>query len=83
MGMGVIEPWHLIIILVIALVIFGPGKLGDVGGALGRGIREFKSSMTSEFGDEKADSKAEASSSKDEKPAESTAAKKEVSEKAS
>ena len=83
MGMGVIEPWHLIIILVIALVIFGPGKLGDVGGALGRGIREFKSSMTSEFEDEKADSKAQASSSKDEKPAESTAAKKEVSEKAS
>lgn len=83
MGMGVIEPWHLIIILVIALVIFGPGKLGDVGGALGRGIREFKSSMTSEFEDEKVDSKAQASSSKDEKPAESTAAKKEVSEKAS
>ncbi len=45
---GVIEPWHLIIILVIALVIFGPGRLGDVGGALGRGIREFKTSMNTE-----------------------------------
>lgn len=42
---GVIEPWHLVLILIIALVIFGPGKLGDVGGALGRGIKEFKTSM--------------------------------------
>lgn len=45
---GVIEPWHLVLILIIALVIFGPGKLGDIGGSLGRGIREFKSSMTIE-----------------------------------
>ncbi len=72
MGVGVIEPWHLVLILIIALVIFGPGKLGDVGGALGRGIREFKSSMNSEI-DEK----------KEDKHADSTAAKKEVSEKAS
>ncbi len=49
---GVIEPWHLVLILIIALVIFGPGKLGDVGGALGRGIREFKSSITIEEGKE-------------------------------
>lgn len=42
---GVIEPWHLVLILIIALVVFGPGKLGDVGGALGRGIREFKTSI--------------------------------------
>lgn len=46
---GVIEPWHLVLILIIALVIFGPGKLGDIGGSLGRGIREFKSSMSDEL----------------------------------
>ena len=45
MGVGIIEPWHLVLILIIALVVFGPGKLGDVGGALGRGIREFKQSI--------------------------------------
>ena len=45
MGVGIIEPWHLVLILVIALVVFGPGKLGDVGGALGRGIKEFKQSI--------------------------------------
>lgn len=39
-GLGVPE---LLIILVIGLVIFGPGKLPDVGKALGKSIREFKS----------------------------------------
>ncbi len=33
---------ELIIILVIALIIFGPGKLPDVGKAIGRGLNEFK-----------------------------------------
>ena len=32
----------LIVILVIALIVFGPGKLPEIGGALGRGIRDFK-----------------------------------------
>lgn len=35
-------PTELIIILVLALVIFGAGKLSDVGGALGKSIREFR-----------------------------------------
>lgn len=39
-GLGVPE---LLIILVIGLVIFGPGKLPDVGKAIGKSIREFKS----------------------------------------
>ena len=34
---------HLLVILVIALVIFGPAKLPELGKALGQGIREFKS----------------------------------------
>ncbi len=36
--------WMLLIILAIVLLIFGPGKLGDVGGAVGKSIREFKKS---------------------------------------
>ena len=52
-GVGLIEPWHLVVILIIALVIFGPGKLGDVGGQLGRGIKEFRTSMSVEEGKEK------------------------------
>jgi sec-independent protein translocase protein TatA len=39
---------ELIIILVIALMIFGAGKLPEVGSALGRGIKEFKKSTTEE-----------------------------------
>ena len=35
-------PFELIVILVIALLILGPGKLPDVGAALGRSIREFR-----------------------------------------
>jgi len=33
---------ELIIVLVVILIIWGPGKLPDVGAALGRGIREFR-----------------------------------------
>ncbi len=36
---------EILIILVIALLIFGPKKLGDLGKGLGEGIRNFKSSM--------------------------------------
>ncbi|PKL46757.1 MAG: twin-arginine translocase TatA/TatE family subunit [Candidatus Riflebacteria bacterium HGW-Riflebacteria-2] len=39
MGIGFTE---LIVILVIILILFGPGKLPEIGKALGRGIREFK-----------------------------------------
>lgn len=44
-GLGTQE---LIIILVIVLVIFGAGKLPQVGGALGKGIRNFKKGMNDE-----------------------------------
>lgn len=35
-------PWELAIILVIVIVIFGVGKLPEIGGAIGQGIREFR-----------------------------------------
>ena len=44
-GLGTQE---LIIILVIVLVVFGAGKLPQVGGALGKGIRNFKKGMNDE-----------------------------------
>lgn len=40
--MGHLGPAELIIILVIVLVIFGAGKLPEIGSALGKGIREFR-----------------------------------------
>ena len=50
---GLFQPWHLIVILVIVLIVFGPGKLPDLGQSLGRGIREFKSSVKGEDDDVK------------------------------
>jgi sec-independent protein translocase protein TatA len=43
---GLFQPMHLLIILVIVLVIFGPGKLPELGSGLGKSIREFKKAMT-------------------------------------
>jgi sec-independent protein translocase protein TatA len=42
---GLLQPGHLLIILVIALIIFGPGKLPELGSSLGKGLREFKHSI--------------------------------------
>ena len=42
-GIGVPE---LVIILVIVMIIFGVGRLPEVGGALGKAIREFRKSQT-------------------------------------
>jgi sec-independent protein translocase protein TatA len=43
---GNIGPGELIIILIIILVIFGPGRLPEIGQALGKGIREFRKAAT-------------------------------------
>ena len=40
--MGALTPAHLLIILVVALLVLGPGKLPETGAALGRSIREFR-----------------------------------------
>jgi len=39
---GLFQPMHLLVILVIALLVFGPKKLGDIGKSLGEGIRAFR-----------------------------------------
>jgi len=46
--MAGITPVHLIIVLVIALLILGPGKLPETGAALGKAFRDFRHSMTDE-----------------------------------
>ncbi len=54
---GLFSPMHLIVILVIVLIIFGPGKLPDLGNSLGKSIKNFKKSM--EDPDEKVEAGAE------------------------
>jgi sec-independent protein translocase protein TatA len=41
-----IGPGELILVLIIALIVIGPKKLPDVGRSLGKGIREFKDSLS-------------------------------------
>jgi sec-independent protein translocase protein TatA len=59
-----IGPLELAIVLVIALVIFGPKRLPDLGKSLGSGMREFKDSLTGkDDDDEEEQAKLEAAAS--------------------
>ena len=42
---GLFQPTHLIFLLAIALLIFGPRKLPELGQGLGKGIRGFKDAL--------------------------------------
>ena len=42
---GLLQPTHLFFILLIVLIIFGPGKLPELRKGLGKGIKEFKDAM--------------------------------------
>lgn len=39
-------PWHIVLLLVIALLLFGGKRLPEIGKALGSGMREFKDAVT-------------------------------------
>ena len=43
---GLFQPMHLIIILAIVLIIFGPGRLPQIGKGLGESIRGFKKAIS-------------------------------------
>ncbi len=49
--MGVImfglQPWHLIVIFGVALLVFGPSRLPEIGQAIGKSIREFREAASS------------------------------------
>jgi sec-independent protein translocase protein TatA len=47
-----IGPLEIVIVLIIVLIIFGPKRLPDLGRSLGRGMREFKDSVTGKDKDE-------------------------------
>jgi sec-independent protein translocase protein TatA len=63
--MGSLSPVHWLIVIVVVLLIFGPGRLAGVGKGLGEGIRSFKKGITSDEDEEKAP-KAELSEKKTE-----------------
>ena len=57
MGEGLFQPFHLLLIIAIALLLFGPAKFASLGKGIGEGIRNFKSAMKD--GEEKKDEKVE------------------------
>ena len=59
MPFGKIGPLELALILLIVIAIFGAGKLASLGGALGKGVREFRQAVKEEP-EEKKEEKAEA-----------------------
>jgi sec-independent protein translocase protein TatA len=45
MGEGLFQPFHILLIVAIALLLFGPSKFASLGKGLGEGIRNFKAAM--------------------------------------
>jgi sec-independent protein translocase protein TatA len=43
---NILQPTHLIIVLIVALLVLGPKRLPEAGRALGQGLKEFKSSIS-------------------------------------
>jgi len=43
---GLLQPLHLVVILIIAMFVFGPKKLPELGKGLGEGIRGFKKAIS-------------------------------------
>ncbi|MEZ5100364.1 MAG: twin-arginine translocase TatA/TatE family subunit [Thermoleophilia bacterium] len=44
--------WEILILLLVLLLVFGPKRLPEMGRSLGRGMREFKDSITGKIGDD-------------------------------
>jgi len=43
---GLTQPWHIVLFLLIALLLFGGKRLPEIGRSLGSGMREFKDAVT-------------------------------------
>lgn len=69
---GLFQPMHLVVILIICLLVFGPKKLPELGKGLGDGIRSFKDAMSGR--DEAAKTPTVAASTTEAKPSTETRA---------
>ena len=61
---GLFQPMHLLVILVIVLIIFGPGRLPEIGKGLGQSIRGFKKAMSEDEQEDAKEAPKEIASSK-------------------
>lgn len=55
--LGNIGPLEILVVLIIALIVFGPKRLPELGSSLGRGIREFRGAVTGEKDEDEAEAK--------------------------
>jgi sec-independent protein translocase protein TatA len=65
---GLMQPMHLIVILAICLLIFGPSKLSELGKGLGQGIKNFKDAVNDNSGSSKDAAAKDAAVKKDGQP---------------
>jgi sec-independent protein translocase protein TatA len=77
MGSGLLTPGHLVILAIIALLVFGPKRLPELGRSLGSGMRSFKHAIEGDDDDERpavpAGAKEPAQDARAEMPAATTA----------
>ncbi len=50
-------PWEIALILIVILIVFGVGKLPQIGGAIGKGMRSFQKGQRGEDAEEQAEEK--------------------------
>ncbi len=72
MPFGISWP-EILILLLVALLVFGPKRLPEMGRSLGRGLREFKDSISGKGLDEDDDRRAELPPSAEERPVQASA----------
>ncbi|MDO9408536.1 twin-arginine translocase TatA/TatE family subunit [Patulibacter sp.] len=73
MGSGLLQPTHVVVLLVIALLVLGPKRLPEVGKSIGEGLKGFKASMEADDDEPQARRlRVEASAAQDEPPARRT-----------
>lgn len=53
--MGALSPWHIILIAIVALLLFGPNKLPELGRGFGKMFREFKDATNGNSGNSSTD----------------------------
>jgi sec-independent protein translocase protein TatA len=51
----ILQPTHLLFVLVVALLVLGPKRLPEVGRSLGRGLRDFKTALSTDEHDDHPD----------------------------